>query len=228
MKIKLNVVLECFSITPVLEDTRKFQWLEISSSSSQQSLIEIGNGVELIMINMKKIKLPLDTLNIIQPTNTGNLQYPITYPDFLTFASKLAISMSNSSSWIKQMQYMKDYILAPLLISSKEIVIGIIILNNLILKTILKPSDILESNIYLSNLASTNKGTNNIAAPGEWKCDMLAGILAMPENQLSKRMQLYLMNSSSYIPRVVIRRMPKKITAIDNFRKNQTSTRLTD
>jgi hypothetical protein len=224
MKKQLNIVLECFSITPILDDTKKFQWLE--TSSTQQPTIEINSGIDLMMINIRKIKQPIDTTsndNIMKTIDKEKLSYPFSHSQFLTFAKKLAASLTNATSWIKQLQYMKDYILAPLLISSKEIVIGIIILNNSVLNnSVLKSSDILESNIYLSKLAPTH----NTSTPMEWKCDMLVGIITTSENQLSTRMKLYLMNCRSYLPRVIIRRMPKKITAIDNFRKHQTSARL--
>lgn len=221
MKKQLNIVLECFSITPILEDARKFQW--VATSSTQQPIIEIGNSVSLIMVNIRKIKQPIDTISnaIMKAINTGGLKYPFTYSEFLTFAEKLAASLNNASSWLKQLQYRKDYILAPLLISSKEIVIGIIVLNNSVMNNSvmnnsgLKSSDIIESNIYLSNLAATH----NASIPMEWKCDLLVGILAMRENQLPIRMRLYLMNCRGYLPRVIIRKIPKKITAIDNFRK---------
>ena len=219
--MKLNILLECFSITPILDDTRKFQWLE--TSTPHKPTIEINNGIDLIMINIRKIKQPIDATgndSIMKTIDKEKLSYPFSHSQFLTFANKLAASLNNAASWIKQLEYMKDYILAPLLISSKEIIIGIIILNNSVLNNpVLKSSDILESNIYLSKLAPTH----NTSTSMEWKCDMLVGIITTSENQLSARMKLYLMNCRSYLPRVIIRRMPKKITAIDNFRKYKTS-----
>lgn len=131
----------------------------------------------------------------------------------------LAFKLTKVSTWIKNMQYMKDYILAPLMISSKEVLIGIIILDELIIKPFLQSSDILESNTYLSNIKSKNNAITNTNTSMEWKCNMLSGILEMDGNNLSTRMKLYIMNCRGYIPPVIIHRMIKPSSARNLFRK---------
>ena len=215
MKVRLNIVLECYSINPILERKDRFIWL----GQPKPPILEIGNSIEFIMINIQKLKLSLDD-NILKQYE---LQFPFTYNDFITFAIKLASGLTNSSYLLKSLEYMKDYILAPLMVSSKEVIIGIIILDELILKPLFKPSDILESNNYLSpinpiNSINSNK-TKNIINSMEWKCDILTSILAMRGNNLSARMKLYIMNCRGYIPPVLIRRMPMKITAYKFFQK---------
>jgi len=226
MKAKLNIVLECYSIIPMLEHTRQFKWLvQDTINISNIPKLKIGNSIEFIMINIKKIKLELED-NILKQ---HKLQFPFTYNDFITFARKLASSLNKvaSISWIKNLEYMKDYILAPLMVSSKEVIIGIIILDELILKPILNPTDILESNNYLSQISqikSANvKHTKDIKEilNGELKSDLLIGILAMDGNKLSAKMKLYIMNCRGYIPPVLISRLPKTITATNCFRKLQ-------
>ena len=219
VKVKLNVVLECYSINPILDRKDKFIWL----GQQKPPIIEIGNAIEFIMINIKKIKLSLDN-NILRPLE---LQFPFTYNDFITFASKLASNLTKISTWLNKLQYMKDYIIAPLMISSKEVLIGIIILDELILKPVLKPSDILESNNYLSQIKSKKKhiitNTNNGV---EWKCDMLSGILEMNWNKLSAQMKLYIMNCRSYIPPVLIHRMSKTSTALQFVSKTTSKAKV--
>ena len=207
-KVKLNVVLECYSITPILERKDRFIWL----GQQNTPLLEIGNSIEFIMINIKKLKLSLDD-NILKQDEL-QLQFPFTYDDFITFAKRLASNLIKISTWLNRLQYMKDYIIAPLMISSKEVLIGIIILDELILKPVLKPFDILESNNYLSQIKSKKTKHTDI----EWKCDMLYGIIEMSGNKLSTRMKLYIMNCRGYIPAVLIRRMAKTSTAINFFR----------
>jgi hypothetical protein len=171
------------------------------------------------MINIKKIKLTLEE-DIILKQNKLKLQFPFTYDDFITFARQLASTLANqnSVSWLKNLEYMKDFILAPMMISSKEVIIGIIILDEIILKPILTPMDILESNNYLAQINFNNP----IAEKGdEWKCDILNGILAMSKNKISTRTKLYIINCRGYIPPVLIQKMPKQITAINFFRKLQ-------
>jgi len=160
------------------------------------------------MINIKKIKIALED-NIIKQ---HELQFPFTQADFNIFARELASTLANqnSVSWIKNLEYMRDYILAPLMISSKEVIIGIIILNEV--KPIINPTDILESNNYLSQINSTNPIAKK---DNEWKCDLLVGILAINENKLSSGMKSYIMNCRGYLPQVLITRMPKKITAMN-------------
>lgn len=218
MDVRLAIVLECYSINPILERKDRFIWL----GTDNPPRLEINNSIEFIMINIKKMKLALED-NILKQ---HKLQFPFTYDNFITFARRLASSLTKSStSWLKSLEYMKDYILAPLMISSKEVHIGIIILDELILKPILKPSDILESENHLSQIKSktknitTNTNTTNANAEVEWKCDMLAGILEMSGKKLSTQMKLYIMNCRGYIPPVLIHRMPKKIKAISFFRK---------
>jgi hypothetical protein len=117
-----------------------------------------------------------------------------------------------------QLEYMKDYILAPLMVSSHEVIIGIIILDELISKPLFKSTDILESNNYLSQINSINpKDSKDILNNMEYLCDILNGILAMDKNNLPTKMKLYIMNCRGYIPRVLIRRMPKKMTSINFF-----------
>jgi hypothetical protein len=86
---------------------------------------------------------------------------------------------------------MKDYILAPLQVSSKNIIIGIIILDDTILKPLLKPADILESNNYLARINLNKSGTNEM----EWEINMLDSILAKVENKISPQMKLYLIKT---------------------------------
>jgi len=218
MDVRLAIVLECYSINPILERKDRFIWL----GTDNPPRLEINNSIEFIMINIKKMKLALED-NILKQ---HKLQFPFTYDNFITFARRLASSLTKSSvSWLKSLEYMKDYILAPLMISSKEVHIGIIILDELILKPILKPSDILESENHLSQIKSktknitTNTNTTNANAEVEWKCDMLAGILEMSGKKLSTQMKLYIMNCRSYIPPVLIHRMPNKFKATSFFRK---------
>ena len=214
MDVRLDIVLECYSINPILERKDRFIWL----GTDNPPRLEINNSIEFIMINIKKIKLSLED-NILKQ---HKLQFPFTYNNFITFARKLASNLAKVAAWIKNLQYMKDYIIAPLMISSKEVHIGIIILNELILKTILKPSDILESETHLSQIKSKTKNittTTNTNTDVEYKCDMLAGILEMSGKKLSAQMKLYIMNCRGYIPPVLIHRMPKKIKAISFFRK---------
>ena len=71
MKTKLNILLKCFSIYPVLDDIRNFQWLGTSILLSQQPILEINNKIEFIMINIKQIKLPIDILEN-DDINIGN------------------------------------------------------------------------------------------------------------------------------------------------------------
>jgi len=219
MKVKLNIILECYSINPILEQARNFKWLVKDTPSTYiPPTLKVGNSIEFIMINIKKIKLALED-NIIKQ---HELQFPFTYDDFIIFARELASSLTKySASWLKNLEYMRDYILAPLMISSKEVIIGIIILNEVILKPILNSQDILESNNYLSQINSTNanlKNSKDIKKNNnsmEWKCDMLNGILAMDRNKIPARMKLYLINCRGYIPPLLIRRMPKTITAMN-------------
>lgn len=217
MDVRLAIVLECYSINPILERKDRFIWL----GTDNPPRLEINNSIEFIMINIKKIKLALED-NILKQ---HKLLFPFTYDNFITFARRLASSLTKSStSWLKSLEYMKDYILAPLMVSSKEVHIGIIILDELILKPILKPSDILESENHLSQIKSKTKNiTINTTTDVEWKCDMLAGILEMSGKKLSEQMKLYIMNCRSYIPPVLIHRMPKKIKAISFFRKQYVS-----
>jgi hypothetical protein len=170
------------------------------------------------MINIKKLKLALED-NILKQ---HKLQFPFTYDNFITFARNLASGLTKSTtSWLKSLVYMKDYILAPLMVSSKEVHIGIIILDELILKQILKPSDILESENHLSQIKPKTKNinTNTTNTDAEWKCDMLAGILEISGKKLSAQMKLYIMNCRGYIPPVLIHRMPNKFKATSFFRK---------
>jgi len=218
MDVRLDIVLECYSINPILERKDRFIWL----GTDNPPRLEINNSIEFIMINIKKIKLSLED-NILKQ---HKLQFPFTYDNFITFARRLASSLTKSStSWLKSLEYMKDYILAPLMISSKEVHIGIIILDELILKTILKPSDILESETHLSQIKSKTKSitTNNANTDVEYKCDMLAGILEMSGKKLSAQMKLYIMNCRGYIPPVLIHRMPNKFKATSFFRKQYVS-----
>jgi hypothetical protein len=222
MDVKLNIVLECYSINPILERKNRFIWLGVDNPPR----LEINNSIKFIMINIKKLKLALDD-NILKQ---HKLQFPFTYDNFITFARRLASSLTKSStSWLKSLEYMKDYILAPLMVSSKEVHIGIIILDELILKPILKPSDILESENHLSQIKSktknitTNSNTTNANAEVEWKCDMLSGILEMSGKKLSEQMKLYIMNCRGYIPPVLIHRMPNKFKATSFFRKQYVS-----
>jgi hypothetical protein len=222
MDVKLNIVLECYSINPILERKNRFIWLGVDNPPR----LEINNSIKFIMINIKKLKLALDD-NILKQ---HKLQFPFTYDNFITFARRLASSLTKSStSWLKSLEYMKDYILAPLMVSSKEVHIGIIILDELILKPILKPSDILESENHLSQIKSktknitTNANTTNANAEVEWKCDMLSGILEMSGKKLSEQMKLYIMNCRGYIPPVLIHRMPNKFKATSFFRKQYVS-----
>ena len=220
MKVKLNIILECYSINPILEQARKFKWLVKDIPNTQNSpTLKIGNSIEFIMINIKKIKLSLEDKILEQ----HKLQFPFTQADFNIFARELASTLANqnSVSWIKNLEYMKDYILAPLIISSKEVIIGIIILDEVILKQILNPTDILESTNYLSQINNKNATNAKNATKAkdntlEWKCDMLNGILAMGGNKISARMKLYIMNCRGYIPPVLITRLPKQI-ATKNF-----------
>jgi hypothetical protein len=179
---------------------RNFKWL---SADKKLSVIKIGNGIEYIIINLKKIKLLLedDTSNY----TLHQLNFPFTYNDFITYAGNLVSSLSEKISWLKKLQYMKDYILAPLQVSSKNIIIGIIILDDTILKPLLKPADILESNNYLARINLNKSGTNEM----EWEINMLDSILAKVENKISPQMKLYLINCRSYIPLVIIQKMPK-------------------
>jgi hypothetical protein len=229
MNVRLDVVLECYSINPILERKDRFIWLGTPNPQNPQNpqnppnlsnppippYLEIGYSIEFIMINIKKIKLSLED------DFKYELQFPFTYNDFITFARRLASNLTKATTWIKNLQYMKDYILAPLMISSREIRIGIIILDNIELEH----SDILESNNYLSLIKSkkdvnTNTNTNTNTNNGvECKCDMLTGILEMGRNKLSTQMKLYIMNCRGYIPPVLIRRMPKQIKAKSFFRK---------
>jgi len=237
MDVRLAIVLECYSINPILERKDRFIWL----GTDNPPRLEINNSIEFIMINIKKIKLALED-NILKQ---HKLQFPFTYDNFITFARRLASSLTKSStSWLKSLEYMKDYILAPLMVSSKEVHIGIIILDELILKPILKPSDILESENHLSQIKSktknittnanttnanttnantTNANTTNANTDVEWKCDMLSGILEMSGKKLSEQMKLYIMNCRGYIPPVLIHRMPNKFKATSFFRKQYVS-----
>jgi len=218
MKARLNIVLECYSINPILERKNRFIWL----GHQNPPILEIGNSIEFLLINIQKIKLSLED-NILKPDKLQlPLPFPFTYNDFITFARKLASYLTNASSLLKSLEYMKDYILAPLMISSKEVIIGIIILDELILKTLLKPLDVLESNTYLSQINYNNKtnADNKTNSNIEWKCDILASLLAMSGNNLSARMKLYIMNCRGYIPPVLIHRMPMKITTNKFFQKH--------
>ena len=160
--------------------------------------------------------MPLEASNLETYLKEYKLQFPFTQNDFITFARDLASGLSlvaKVSNWLKNIQYMKDYILAPLLVSSTEIRIGIIILNN----PKLELADILESTTYLSTINMNYKDSNN--SDVEWKCNLLTGLLAMKENNLSKEMKLYIMNCKNYIPQVLIRRISSKIKAINFFAK---------
>lgn len=243
--VKLKVALECYSITPIIEKTRQFKWLEqhqTHKTGSTQSnayrghdlitgingingitgidrvpRLEIRNSIEYIMINIKKLKLPTEQECSLKHYE---LQYPFTYDDFIRFARDIASELSRvstASSWIQKLQYMKDYILAPLQITSREVVIGIIILNSsLEAPTFL---DVLESNIYLSSINLGTKQTQHAqhTQQTEFKCDLIAGILAVGNNKLSKKMKLYIMNCRGYIPYIQIYRRPKDITATNFF-----------
>lgn len=205
MKNKLNVILECYSINPVLDSTRNFKWL-----GNQLPFLEIGNDIQFLIINIKKIKLHLEE-SIDAYLKQNKLHFPFTYEDFIIFANEIASSFSKVSNWLKKMQYMKDYILAPLLVSSNEIRIGIIILDNIMFDA----KDILDSNNYLSHI---NMKKNPIAnSDVKWKCDILGNLLAMRVNNLTRQMKLYIMNSRGYIPPVIIHRMPRKIKAINLY-----------
>jgi hypothetical protein len=106
---------------------------------------------------------------------------------------------------------LKDYIIAPLLVSSREIIIGILIFNT----PIPASTTILECHNYLSDLNNNNRNGNN----NKDNCDLLKGILAMNRNQISSQMKNYIMNCRGYIPNVKIQRQKKKITATNFFRK---------
>jgi len=235
MKYRLNIVLECYSINLILESTRQFKWLgggrsergeiekmhqppitppiALSITPSIAPILNVGNSIEFILINIQKLKVALED-HILKEYE---LQFPFTYNDFNIFARKLASSLTNSSSLIKNLEYMKDYILAPLMVSSHEVIIGII-LDELISKPLFKSTDILESNNYLSQINSINpKDSKDILNNMEYLCDILNGILTMDKNNLPTKMKLYIMNCRGYIPRVLIRRMPKKMTSINFF-----------
>ena len=102
MTTSLNIVLEAYSINPILENTRNFKWLG-THPSSNIPLLKVGNSIEFIMINIKKIKLELED-NILKQ---HKLQFPFTYDEFITFAKKLTSSLTKSSaSWIKNLENM--------------------------------------------------------------------------------------------------------------------------
>lgn len=219
MKNKCNVVIECYAINPVLDSTKNFQWLDNQQSMKLENAIpflEIGNDIKYLIMNIKKIKLPIEDSNLETYLKEYKLEFPFTQDDFIRLAIDLASGLSKVakvSSWLKNIRYMKDYILAPLLVSSSEIRIGIIILNNLKLEL----ADILESTIYLSSINVINKNCSNSEV--ECKCNLLTGVLAMKENNLSKEIKLYIMNCRNYIPPVLLKRIPRKIKAISFFKQ---------
>ena len=196
MPRNLKVVLECFSINPILEEqeSKHFTWL----GTQNPPILELRHNIEYIIMNIRKIKLPLDAT-----LEKHQLQFPFTQDEFNTFASKLAGDL-----------HMEDYILAPLLVSSKEIKIGIIIL-----KACIRNGDILESYNYLSRIR-TSSPTRDVSKVVECKCDLMRGILAMDgKNRLSEKMKLYIMNCRGYIPQVIIRQLPNRIKAMNFFKK---------
>jgi hypothetical protein len=215
MKYKLNVSLECYLMNPIIDKNRHFTWL----GNEHPHVLKIGRDIEYIIINIKQIKLSLED----NALNELKLDFPFTYNEFITFSRKLADSFAadsfaadrKESTWLKNLQYMKDYILAPLMISSKQIIVGIIILDDSILKSKLKTSDILESNNYLSQICTKKYDLTD----NEWKSNLLDGILTMRKNTLCVRMRLYIMNCRGYLPQVLINRMYNTNAAIDVFRK---------
>lgn len=211
MKNKLNVSLECYTINLILDSNRQFKWLE----NQKLPILEIGNDIDFLIINIKKLKLSLEIeqkANLIMEQH--KLLFPFTHNDFITFAETLASQLANVSNWLKNIKYMKEYILVPLLVSSTKICVGIIILNNFGLVH----DEILESTTYLSSI--NNKKQYNTKEI-EWKCNLLSGILNMKINNLSRQMKLYIMNCKNYIPQILIYRMPKKIKVNNLFQKLQ-------
>ena len=72
MKARLNIVLECYSINPILERKNRFIWL----GHQNPPILEIGNSIEFLLINIQKIKLSLED-NILKP---DKLQLPFPFP----------------------------------------------------------------------------------------------------------------------------------------------------
>lgn len=200
-KVKLKVLLECFAINPILADVNGFNWLDT------HAIMKIGHDIDYIMINMKKIKLEDMSLEWQE-----ELKYPFTYDEFLAAAKTFAsVAVLKSQSWLSKLKYLKDYILAPLLVSSREIVIGILIFNTHIVAS----TTILECYNCLSDL---NASSGN-SITDKCKCDLIKGILAMDGNKISPQMKNYIMNCRGYIPKVKIHRQEKKITARNFFKK---------
>lgn len=212
MITNLNIVLECYAFFPILESPNTFNWLNTETTLEITPKLVIRHNIEFLIINMKKIKLEdcieYDELKHYQ------LHFPFTHNNFITFVESIILKLIKKNSWLYNLQYKKDYILAPLLVSFKEVFIGIIILSN---SFMFKSYNILESNTYLSKIQSNqtlNNNFNNYINNKECKCDILSGLLEMTNNKLSERIKCYIMNCRGYIPSIQIHRIPKQINII--------------
>jgi len=223
MNNQLKIVLECYSINPIVEQNKKVSWL-----NKEYSILELGSNVHYLMIRIKKIKIHFEKNSNLQ------LQFPFNENDFMLFAKHLSLELSQTSSWIKDIHYELNYSIVPLLITPNEIFIGIMI-DESTLEQVLQPNDILESNIYLSKInnqktITTNKDTKfdtkvdatvdtKIDTKFEIKYNIFSGLLEF-KNNFSKRMRYYIMNCKNYIMPIRVQRITNKNSTKDFFQNH--------